>query len=114
MNVNPPGTIGAASGARISHDGNSTIVITATNEDGLTETISVPPNTVVNWVPPAGWRSVQFTAAGHDPVFRTIDPSFVGAAFAQLVATAPKWNYLCVAATLATAVIGHGAATSVL
>jgi len=108
MEVNPNGTIGANSGAKISHDGTSTIVVTATNEDGLTQTFSVPPNTNVNWVPPTGWRTVTFTAGGHDPVYRTIDPSFIGSTLRSLVRTAPKWNHLCVAATLAAALVKTG------
>lgn len=103
MNVDPPGSIGATAGARISHEGSGTLVVTATNEDGLQETIPVPANTTVDWAPPAGWRTVTFSASGQDPEYRIVDPSFVTTMVRSLAASIPKWNYLGVAASLASA-----------
>lgn len=73
LTVNPDGVIGAVNGAKISHNGTTTVVITAENEDGNTETFEVPPGTTIHWVPPAGWKTVTFSGCG-DKVFRVIDP----------------------------------------
>lgn len=58
--------------AEISHDGSTTITVTITNQNGVQETVDVPPNTVVKWYPPNGWTEARFNADNCDEVFRFI------------------------------------------
>lgn len=76
LHVSPPGVIGAVGGARLSHDGLVALTVCATNENGYIESLSVPPQCTVNWMPPSGWRLVTFAAPGCNPVICVIDPSF--------------------------------------
>ena len=73
MQVDPPVEITRRDGADISHTGKHTLVVTITGDLGQQVTIEVPPNQVVNWIPPAGWRSARFTAYGHAEQFRLIE-----------------------------------------
>lgn len=73
MSIDPPDIIIPSKGAEISHAGTGVLVVTATNEKGVSDTITVPPGKVVVWYPPPGWRSVTFRAPGHTEEFRVID-----------------------------------------
>lgn len=71
LTVNP--TIIDSNGhANVSHSGSDTITVTITSQDGDQVTITVPPNTVVQWSPPAGWTQARFTAPGCAEVARYI------------------------------------------
>ena len=72
MKVDPPAEIIASVGASISHSGAGPITVTITSDEGDQVTIEVPPNTVVNWRPPAGWESATFNSPGHPELFRLI------------------------------------------
>lgn len=73
MQVDPDVVITAQEGAKVSHKGATTLMVTIHGDAGQEETIEVPPNTVVNWKPPSGWRSARFTASGHAEEFRLIE-----------------------------------------
>lgn len=73
MQVDPDSIIIASSGAKISHTGSGVLLVTITNEDDETDTIEVPPGTVVTWYPPAGWRSARFSAPGNAEQYRQIE-----------------------------------------
>lgn len=73
MKVDPDQVIKASEGAKISHDGSGTLVVTIKNEDGVTVTVEVPAGQTVTWYPPAGWRTAKFNATGHQQEYRTID-----------------------------------------
>lgn len=68
-----PSPIDPAGQAQVSHDKPTDTVITITNDDGGSETITVPPNTTVNWTPPAGWTEARFKGGGCPEVFRYIE-----------------------------------------
>lgn len=72
MQVDPPVIILRKDGANISHSGSGSLTVTATGDTGQVATIEVPAGQTVNWVPPAGWRSVIFTAPGHQVEARQI------------------------------------------
>lgn len=73
MIVEPDEVISATTGARISHTGAGTLVVTIEGDTGATVTIEVPQGQVVTWIPPAGWQSATFRATGHVDVFRLIE-----------------------------------------
>lgn len=72
MKVDPSDIISPTGGAEVSHDGTTTITVTITSDTGDEVTIQVPPNTIVRWVPPAGWDSATFNSPGHAELFRLI------------------------------------------
>ncbi len=67
-----PSIISPGGSAQISHDGTTAITITIKNDNGDSETITVPPGDSVAWDPPTGWTEARFTSPGHDEVFRLI------------------------------------------
>ncbi|MBL8748612.1 MAG: hypothetical protein JNK78_05595 [Planctomycetes bacterium] len=73
MKVEPEEVIIARDGAKISHDGGGTLLVTADNGQGSTVTIEVPANTDVTWYPPAGWTQVTFRAPGQQSEVRDIE-----------------------------------------
>jgi len=75
LSVFPSGVVGATEGATIRHSLATTLAVSATNEDGVCQTMEVPPNHAVSWSPPPGWRSVTFSAPGVAAVLCVIDPS---------------------------------------
>lgn len=72
MQVEPDQVINPAVGARISHGGSGTLVVTIESETGAQDTVQVPPGQTVTWYPPPGWQSATFRADGHEEEFRTI------------------------------------------
>ena len=73
MNIDPDQVIIASEGAQISHDGTGSLLVTIENENGATETVTVPAGQTVIWYPPAGWKTATFTAPGQKEEFRTIE-----------------------------------------
>ncbi len=57
--------------AKISHDHDTTTTVKISG-GGTTIEIEVPPNTEVDWTPPAGWDSATFKDGDCPDVFRFI------------------------------------------
>ena len=72
-----PSPIPAGGPAKISHGSNNAKVINISNGSGDTVSITVPPNTTVNWTPPDGWTQATFTDNDGRcaEVFRLIEES---------------------------------------
>ena len=79
--IDPAGPIQGTNGAKVSHDLDTDVTVTATNAAGDTKQFVVKAGEKKTWIPPSNWTSVMFTATGFQSASRSIEwPAAAGGA----------------------------------